>query len=119
MEIVFHTHHADVSDRMRRRAEQALRKVARRARRPVDAVIRFQQDGDLRRVELALHSANGRRFIARSESRFFGTALAEAARRLAMQLDHTKRTPKSRARRRVRTARVRPRREAPEPAGAA
>jgi ribosome-associated translation inhibitor RaiA len=98
MEIVFHAHKASVSDHMRRRAEHALRKVARRARRPVDAVIRFQQDGELRRVELTLHTSNGRRYVARSEDRFFGTALATAARRLTMQLDHTKRTPKARAR---------------------
>ena len=98
MQIVFHAHHADISDHMRRRAEQAVRKVARRARRPVDAAIRFHQDGAVRRVELALHTGNGRRYVARSEDRFFGTALAEAARRLAMQLDHTKRTPKARAR---------------------
>ena len=99
MEIVFHTHHAEVSDNMRHRAEQALRKVARRAKRPVDAAIRFQQDGALRRVELTLHTGSGRRYVARSEDRFFGTALATAARRLAMQVDHTKRTPKARARR--------------------
>lgn len=102
MEIVLHVHNAAISDFMRRKAEQALRKVARRASRPVDAVIRFQQDGDLRRVELALHTARGRRYLARSESRYFGTALADAARRLAMQLDHTKRTPKARARLRAR-----------------
>jgi ribosome-associated translation inhibitor RaiA len=98
MQIVFHTHHADISDHMRRRAEAALRKVARRISRAVDAVIRFQQDGDLKRVELALHTGNGRRYVARSEDRYFGTALAEAARRLTMQIDHTKRTPKARAR---------------------
>ena len=99
MEIVFHNHDAPLSDHMRRRAEQAVRKVARRAKRPVDAVIRFQQDGPTRRVELVLHTASGRRHVASSESRYFGTALADAARRLAMQLDHTKRTPKARARR--------------------
>ena len=99
MEIVFHAHHADISDRMRRRAEQALRKVARRARRPVDGVIRFRQDGRTKGVELVLHTANGRRYVASAEARFFGTALAEASRRLTMQLDHTKRTPKARARR--------------------
>ena len=98
MQIVFHTHHAEVSEHMRRRAEQALRKVARRAARPVDAAIRFQQDGALRRVEFTLHTSSGRRYVARSEDRFFGTALATAARRMAMQLDHTKRTPKARAR---------------------
>ena len=103
MQIVFHAHHAtDVSDHMRRRAEQALRKVARRAKRPVDAAVRFQQDGNVKRVELTLHTSNGRRYMARSEDRFFGSALADAARRLAMQVDHTKRTPKSRARTRTR-----------------
>jgi len=103
MEIVFHTHHAPTSDFMRRKAEQALRRVARRAPRPVDAVIRFEQDGPTRSVELVLHTASGRRYIARSESRYFGTALADAVRRLTMQLDHNKRTPKSRARRLVRS----------------
>jgi ribosome-associated translation inhibitor RaiA len=99
MQIVFHAHNAEVSDHMRRRAEHALRKVARRAHRPVDGAVRFQQDGSLRRVELTLHTAGGRRYVARSEDRFFGSALGNAARRLAMQVNHTKRTPKSRARR--------------------
>jgi ribosome-associated translation inhibitor RaiA len=103
MQIVFHAHNAtEVSDHMRRRAEQALRKVARRAHRPVDAVIRFQQDGTVRRVELTLHAAGGRRYVARSEDRFFGSALAAAARRLAIQVGHTKRTPKARGRARAR-----------------
>lgn len=99
MEIVFQNHDADISDRMRRRAEVAVRKVARRAARAVDAVVRFQQDGPTRRVELVLHTGNGKRYVATSEGRYFGTALADAARRLTMQLDHSKRTPKSRARR--------------------
>lgn len=99
MEIVFQNHDAPVSEHMRRRAEQALRKVASRAKRSVDGVIRFQQDGTVRRVELTMHTAGGRRYVANAESRYFGTALADAARRLAMQIDHTKRTPKARARR--------------------
>jgi ribosome-associated translation inhibitor RaiA len=103
MEIVFHTHHADISDHMRRRAELALRKIARRAQRPVDAVIRFELDGKTKSVELVLHMANGRRHVARAESPFFGTSLATAARRLSMQLDHNKRTHKARARRRARS----------------
>lgn len=97
MDIVFQNHDAPVSDHMRRRAEQALRRVARRAQRPVDAVIRFQQDGTVRRVELAMHTASGRRYVATSQARYFGSALTEAVRRLTMQIDHTKRTPKARA----------------------
>ncbi len=102
MEIVFHTHHAPASENMRRRAELALRKAARKAPRAVDAVIRFEQDGPTRSVELVLHIATGRRYVARAEARYFGTALAEASRRLGVQLDHTKRTPRARARRRAR-----------------
>ena len=104
MEIVFHNHDAPISDRMRRRAELALRKVARRATRVVDGVVRFQQDGPTRRVELVLHTGSGKRYIAASEGRFFGNALADAVRRLTMQLDHNKRTPKARARRHARGA---------------
>ena len=107
MDIVFQNHDAPVSDHMRRRAELALRKVARRAQRPVDGVIRFQQDGEVRRVELTLHTSSGRRFVARTEARYFGTALTDAARRLLMQLDHTKRTPKARARKLARAGAVR------------
>lgn len=98
MEIVFQIHDAPISDRMKSRAEQALRKAARRAARPQDAVIRFQQDGTVRRVEMTLHTAGGRRFVAKADAPYFGTALATAARKLAMQLDHSKRTPKAKAR---------------------
>lgn len=103
MEIVFHTHHAPASDRLRRKAELALQKAARKAARVVDAVIRFEGDGPVKSVELVLHTASGRRYVARSEARYFGTALSDAARRLSMQLDHTKRTPKSKAKTRRRT----------------
>jgi len=96
MDIVFHAHRAIVSPSMRRRAESMLRRVARRAPRALDATVRFIQDGPTRCVELALHSASGRRYVARAESRYFGPALADAAHRLAMQVDHTKRTPKAR-----------------------
>lgn len=104
MEIVFYTHHAVASAQLRHKAELAVRKAARRAVRPVDAVIRFEQDGAVRRVELALHTARGRLYVARAEARFFGFALSDAARRLAAQLSNTKRSPKSLARRSSRRA---------------
>jgi len=92
MDIVFHTHHAPLSDSMRRRAEQAVRKVARRVARPVDAVVRFEQDGPTRNVEIVLHLASGKTYVARSEARYFGTALSDAIRRVERQVDHTKRS---------------------------
>jgi len=98
MQILFQNHDAPVSDRMRRRAEQAVLNAARRARRPVDAVIRFREDGPSRRVELILHTSTGRRYVATSTARYFGTAIASAARRLTAQLTSDKVTPKTRAR---------------------
>ena len=86
MEIVFQIHDASISDRMKKRAEEALMKAARRAARPQDAVIRFQQDGRVRRVEMTLHTAGGRRFVASSDAPYFGSALSGAARKLAMLL---------------------------------
>jgi|SRR3954469_16059881 ribosome-associated translation inhibitor RaiA len=106
MEVVFHSHHAPLSDRMRRRAEQAVRKLGLRVARAVDAVVRFEQDGPTRRVEVVLHASSGRRFVARAEARYFGTALSEAVRRIEQQVDHTKRTPKARARLHARTSRA-------------
>src|SRR5688572_13295638 len=98
MEIVYHIHDADVSDRMKKRAEIALLKAARRAARPQDAVIRFQVDGPVKRVEMVLHTATGKRYVAKADAAYFGSALNDAARKLTMQLDHSKRTPKARAR---------------------
>jgi len=85
VDIVFHAHHAEISDHMRERAVRTIRKVARRVGRAVDAVVRFEADGRTRRVELVLHAARNRRMIAEATGRYFGPALAVAAARLAAQ----------------------------------
>ncbi len=77
MEIVFHSHHAVVSDRMRQRAVRAVEKLALRLSRAGDAVIRFESDGPARRVEIALR-ASRRRLVAIGEGKYFGPALAQA-----------------------------------------
>ena len=86
MEIIFHAHHAVISDHMRQRAERAVRRIAGRLARPVSAVVRFEEDGRReRRVEIVLHVAPQRRMVAEGRARFFGVALAAAAERLAAQ----------------------------------
>jgi ribosome-associated translation inhibitor RaiA len=94
VEIIVHAHHAVVSSDMRSRAERAVRKLAGRIHRPVDAVVRFEQDGPVRRVEIMLHAPRGRRFIAEGHNRNYGPALGEAAARMESQLNRIKRTPK-------------------------
>jgi len=98
VEIIFHSHHAVISQHMRQRTERALRKLATRIARPVDAVARFEQDGPTRRVELVLHAPRKRPLVAVGRARMYGPALAEAAGRLNAQIARLKRTPKARAR---------------------
>ena len=102
MEIVFHSHHARVSDHMRRRAQRGVEKMARRLTRAVSAVVRFEEDGRERRVEIVVHAAHNRRLVANGIARFFGTALADALARMGTQTNHAKRPAKDRARRRAR-----------------
>ncbi len=86
MEIIFHAHHASISDSMRRRAEAGVRRIGRRIGRAVDAVIRFEQDGPVKRVEIVLHAPPKRDLVARAESRFYGLALTDALVRIGAQV---------------------------------
>ena len=86
MDIIFHAHHAIVSDRMRRRAEAAVRKAALRLGRTVDAIIRFEQDGPVKRVEILLHAPRQRELMGRGEGRYFGPAFAAAMDKLIAQI---------------------------------
>ncbi len=86
MDIIFHSHHATISESMRRRAEAGVRRFGRRIGRVVDAIIRFEQDGPMKRVEIVLHAPPKRDFVARGESRFYGLALTAALARLGAQV---------------------------------
>lgn len=86
MEIIFHAHHANVSERMRKRAEAAVRRAGQRLARAVDATIRFEQDGRVKRVEIVLHAPRQRDLVARGEAPFFGPAFASAMERLSSQI---------------------------------
>ncbi|MBX6331292.1 MAG: HPF/RaiA family ribosome-associated protein [Gemmatimonadaceae bacterium] len=96
MEIIFHAHHAVVPEALRQRAERAVRKLARRFSRIVDAIVRFEADGPVRRVEIVLRAPRSRRFVALGVDRAYGPALAVAAARMEAQVTRVKRTPKSR-----------------------
>jgi ribosome-associated translation inhibitor RaiA len=83
---------------MRGRAERAVRKLARKLERAVDAIVRFETDGKTRVVELIFNAPGKRSLIAKGTARNYGPALAEAARRMDAQLSRLKRTPQMRAR---------------------
>ena len=105
MEIIFHEHHAEISERMRERARRAVQKLVRRVDRCVDAIVRFEQDGPSRRVEIALRVPGRRDLIGKGESRWFGTSLGQASDRLLAPVPK-KDTPKTRGRETARARRV-------------
>lgn len=94
MEIIFHSHHAAISPRMRRRAELALERTARRLSRAVDAIVRFEQDGPVKRVEIVLHAPRQRNVVALGEARFYGRALTDAIEKLRAQVQKLRRASK-------------------------
>ena len=101
MQIIFHSHHASVSDRIRARAENGVRKLATRLGGAVDAVIRFENDGPTRRVEIVMHASRHRRLVAEGEARYLGPALARAVDGLRDQVDRARRIRSKSARRRA------------------
>ncbi len=97
MEIIFHDHHASVSDYMRQRASTGVRRLTTRLDRAVDAVVRFEQDGPTRRVEIILRTPRQKRLVAKAEGRHFGPVLSVALARLRPQIAAVKRPTRARA----------------------
>lgn len=85
MDIVFQSHHANVPERVRQNAIRSLERLGLRLTRPVSGIIRFEEDGRMRRVELEVQG-RGRRLVAEGTGRYFGPALAAALAHLEAQL---------------------------------
>jgi len=98
VDVIFHSHNAVISERLRARAESVIHKLEPRSARAVRAVVRFEQDGPTRRVEIVMHASRRRPLISNGYARTYGPALSEAIHNLQAQLARSKRTPKARAR---------------------
>jgi ribosome-associated translation inhibitor RaiA len=98
MEIIFHAHHADISPRLQQRAEASLRRSVVRLGRAVDAIVRVEEDGPTRRIELVLHAPRHRQLVARGEARFFGPALTAALGKLNAQIARSRQVAGARKR---------------------
>jgi hypothetical protein len=99
MTITFHSHHAPLSPRLKSRTERALMKLGDRIGSPTSANVLFEEDGPERRVEIVLRAARNRRFVATATSRYFGTSVTRAIRRIDAQVRGAKRLRKSEGRR--------------------
>ncbi|MFI5310969.1 MAG: HPF/RaiA family ribosome-associated protein [Gemmatimonadales bacterium] len=96
---MLHNHRAEVSDAIRRKVELMVARAALRFRGAMKAVVRFEEDGRVRRVEVVLHLSRREPVVALGEGRFFGPASAQALARLGEQLRHGKSRRKARTRR--------------------
>ena len=85
MDILFHTHHAAVSEHMRRTARRLVERAALRIPRIVEAIVRFEEDGPTRRVTITLRAPKHHDIMGGAEGRFFGPALASAIARVLAQ----------------------------------
>ncbi len=86
MDIIFHGHHAAVSDRLRQRAAAGVRRLTLRMERAVDAVVRFEEDGPTKRVEVILNAPRYKSLVAVAEGRYYGPALGVALAKLQKQI---------------------------------
>jgi len=96
VDIIVQTHQVEISGLLRARAERLVRRLGAMLHRPVDAVVRFEQDGDARKVEIVLHAPRRRALVGAARHKSAGLALAEAARRIEAQIIHLKRPASSR-----------------------
>ena len=90
MHIVFHAHHADVTEALQQRAEQAVRKLATRLRGTTDASIRFVTERSARKVEIMLRVARRKPLVAEGVAPKYEGALAAAVERLSAHVAHVR-----------------------------
>jgi ribosome-associated translation inhibitor RaiA len=78
MNIVLHAHHAHVPEPLLRRAEAAVARLGARVPRATNAVVRFAEDGSVRRVEVTARVPRRTPMVAVGEARAWEVAIAEA-----------------------------------------
>jgi len=74
-----------------------------RLARAVDAIVRFEQDGPVKRVEIVLHAPRQRNVVALGEAKYYGPALTTAIERLGAQVRKLRRAHQPTVRKRAAT----------------
>ena len=97
MELVFSHRGIALTQSMLKKAEAAVRKAADRIPRATGAIVRFDEDGPERRVEIVFNGPRGTRLVAAAVGRYWGPALNAALIKLVRQASKERRTPARRA----------------------
>lgn len=97
MEIVFSHRGIELTLSMLKKAERAVLRAAERVPRATGALVRFDQDGPERRVEIVFTAPQGVRLVASTSGRYWGPALDAALVKLVRQASRERHTPSRRA----------------------
>jgi ribosomal subunit interface protein len=87
MRITVTARHCEIPDELRARARTQVERLAKIAARPHDAQVIFADDHGVAAVELRLHTARGKVYVAKAQADDHRTALDSAAQRVRRQLD--------------------------------
>lgn len=79
--------HCEIPDELRARARTLVERLAKIAARPHDARVIFADDHGAAAVELRLHTARGKVYVAKAQGDDHRSALDRAAQRVRRQLD--------------------------------
>jgi len=96
VEIVFSHRGIALTESMLKKAERAILKAAERVPRATAAIVRFDEHGPERRVEIVFPAPQGLRLVASTAGRFWGPALDAALAKLVRQASKERRTPSRR-----------------------
>ncbi len=87
MRITVTARHCEIPDELRARARTLVERLAKIAARPHDGQVIFADDHGAAAVELRLHTARGKVYVAKAQADDHRTALDSAAQRVRRQLD--------------------------------
>jgi ribosomal subunit interface protein len=95
MQTTITVRHCEITDALRERALEVSDRLATFApRRPMEAAVVFDEEGQQRVVELRLHIARGEILVAKGEGGDHRTALDRAEDKLRRQLEKTNGRPR-------------------------
>jgi len=87
MRITITARHCAIPDELRARARTLVERLAKVAARPHDARVIFADDHGAAAVELRLHTARSKVYVAKAQADDHRSALDRAAQRVRRQLD--------------------------------
>ncbi|MEP7327392.1 MAG: HPF/RaiA family ribosome-associated protein [Gemmatimonadota bacterium] len=96
MRTTITTRHCEISEELKGRTEAIVERLGHLAQRAVECTVLFESDHKAAMVEVRLHAARGKMFVAHGEGPDHRSALDRAEEKLRNQLDKAAVRPRAR-----------------------